>query len=154
MTILRPLLYFPLSVVSFFNRPKVNRRVRFEKSPAPRASPLGESRNITKQEPAEAVANDQSKQVLHEMQNPAATGTALPQSPIIEEPIDNRDAEETSLAGQALERNAPSNTLDIEERHSSENPRVYSETSSLSESGYVDAFEDKAKVSGFVSLLG
>lgn len=142
-----------MSGASFFNRPKVNRKVRFEKSPAPRASPLGESRNITKQEPAEAVANDQSKQVLREMQNPAATGTALPQSPIFEEPIDKRETEEFPLEGQALEGNAPSNMLDIEGRHSSENPRVYSGTSSLSESAYVEAFEDKVKMSGFVSLL-
>jgi len=143
-----------LSVVSFFNRPKVNRKVHFEKSPAPPTSPLGESRNIKKQAPTEAVAYDQSKQVLRQMKNPAATGTALPHSPIIEEPMDKREVEESPLTGQALEGNASSNILDIEERRSSEIPVEYSETSSLSESTYVDSFQDKLKVSGFVSLPG
>ncbi|XP_020611219.1 uncharacterized protein LOC110049741 isoform X2 [Orbicella faveolata] len=126
-------------------KPKVNRKVHFEKSPAPPTSPLGESRNIKKQAPTEAVAYDQSKQVLCQMKNPAATGTALPHSPIIEEPMDKREVEESPLTGQALEGNASSNILDIEERRSSEIPVEYSETSSLSESTYVDSFQDKLK---------
>ena len=146
--------YSLLIVVSFFNRPKVNRKVHFEKSPAVPTSTLGESRNITKQVPAEPIAYDQSRQVLRQMKNPAATGTALPHSPIIEEPVDKREAEESPLAGQALGGNTSRNTLDIEERRSSEIPVVYSETSSLSESTYVDSFQDKLKVRGFVSLFG
>lgn len=143
-----------LSVVSFLNRPKVNRKVHFEKSPAPSTSSFGESRNIPKQAATEAVAYDQSKQVLRAMQNPAATGKALPHSPIIEEPVDNRETEESPLMGQALGGNVSRNTLDIEERRSSEIPVVYSETSSLSEIAYVDSSHDKLKVSGNVSLLG
>jgi len=127
-------------------KPKVNRKVHFEKTPVPQSSFLGESSNTTKQAPTE--------QVLHEMQNPVAKGTALPHSPIIEEPIDKREAEESTLVGQALEGNVNSNILDIEERHSSEIPILYSETSSLSETTFVDEFQDKLMVSGFVSLLG
>lgn len=126
-------------------KPKVNRKVHFEKSPAPSTSSFGESRNISKQAATEAVAYDQSKQVLRAMQNPAATGKVLPHSPIIEEPVDNRETEESPLMGQALGRNVSRNTLDIEERRSSEIPVVYSETSSLSESSYVDSSHDKLK---------
>ena len=143
-----------MSVVSFFNRPKVNRKVHFEKSPAPSTSSLRESRNIAKQAPTEAVAYDQSRQVLRAMQNPPTTGKALSHSPIIEEPVDNRETEESPLMGQALGGNSSRNTLDIEERRSSEIPVMYSETSSLSESTYVDSFQDKLKVSGYVSLFG
>ena len=88
------------------------------------------------------------------MQNPATTGKALPHSPIIEEPVDNRETEDSPLMGQALGANSSRNTLDIEERRSSEIPVVYSETSSLSESTYVDSFQDKLKVSRYVSLFG
>ena len=144
---------YSLSVVSYFNRPRVNRKVHFEKSPAPSTSSVRESRNMAKQAPTEAVAYDQSKQVLHAMQNPAATGKALPHSPIIEESVDNRETEESPLMGQALEGNVSRNTLDIDARRSSEVPVVYSDTSSLSETAYVDSFHDKLKVSGYVSLL-
>ena len=88
------------------------------------------------------------------MKNPVATATALPHSPIIEEPVDKRESEESLLAGQALDGNANSSMLDTEDRCSSEIPVVYSETSSLSESTYVDSFQDKLKVSEFVSLPG
>ena len=108
---------------------------------------------MAKQAPTEAVAYDQSKQVLHAMQNPAAAGKALPHSPIIEESVDNRETEESPLIGQALEGNVSRNTLDIDARRSSEIPVVYSDTSSLSETAYVDSFHDKLKVSGYVSLL-
>jgi len=116
-------------------KPKVNRKVHFEKTPVPQSSFFGESSNTTKQAPTE--------QVLHEMQNPVAKETVLPHSPIIEERIDKREAEESTLVGQAVEGNANSNILDIEERHSSEIPILYSETSSLSEGAFVDAFQDK-----------
>ena len=74
-------------------------------------------------------------------------GTALSKSPVIEEPTHGKEDEEFLLAGQDLEANAPSHMLDVEGRHSSENQRVYSENSSLSESAYAIAFEDKVKVS-------
>lgn len=126
-------------------KPKVNRKVHFEKSPAPSTSSLRESSNTTKQAPTEAVAYDQSKQDLHSMKNPAATGKALPHSPIIEESVDNRETEESPLMGQALGGNVTRNTLDIEARRSSEIPVEYSDTSSLSESAYLDSFHDKLK---------
>ena len=88
------------------------------------------------------------------MKTHAATGTAFPHSPIVEEPVDKRESEESPLAGQAVEGNANSNVLDIEEGRSSEIPVAYSETSSLSENTYVDSFQDQLKVSEFVSLPG
>ena len=139
---------------SLFNRPKVNRKVHFEKNTVPHSSLLGESSNNTKQAPTESVAYDHPEQVLHEIQNPIAKGTALPHSPIIEEPIDKRETEESPTVGQALDGNANSNMLDIDERRSSEIPILYSATSSLSEGAFVDAYQDKVMVSGFVPLLG
>ena len=136
------------------------RRVHFENSPAPCTSPDGVSRNIAQQLPAKAAAEhspDQSKQVLPEMQNPlksATTGTAFPPSPVIEEPNHEEEAEELNpLGGQALEENSLSNMLEVEERHSSENPRVYSETSSLSESAFLDTFVDKVSSELFSRFL-
>lgn len=123
-------------------KPKVYRRVHFQNSPAPCTS-----RHILKQPSTENAAvplPDQSKQVLPEIHNPltsAATGATLPQSPVIEDHIHKKEVEEFSQAREDLKENTHRNMLDVEERHSSDNPQVYSESSSISESNFARTFE-------------
>ena len=139
---------FLLRVLLLYDRPKVYRRVHFQNSPAPCTS-----RHILKQPSTENAAvplPDQSKQVLPEIQNPltsAATGATLLQSPVIEDHTHKKEVEEFS----DLKENTHRNMLDVEERHSSDNPQVYSESSSISESTFARTFE--AQVGKFASCL-
>ena len=140
------------SALLLYDRPKVYRRVHFQNSPAPCTS-----RHILKQPSTENAAvplPDQSKQVLPEIHNPltsAATGATLPQSPVIEDHIHKKEVEEFSQAREDLKENTHRNMLDVEERHSSDNPQVYSESSSISESNFARTFE--AQVGKFASCL-
>lgn len=125
--------------------------MHFENSPVPHTSPeAGQTNSFVKQELASAVVSpiqNQSKQVLPEKQSAQTSlsiDTTLPQSPVSEKPRQEEQVEELLPRGGDSEESVSSNLLEVQDRKSAEDPRVYSDMSSLSESAYDgEMFEDK-----------
>ena len=124
--------------------------MHFENSPVPCTSPEGPKNGIAKQTSAVAMAappQNQSNQVLPEMQAPQtslSTDSTLPQSPNSKKIQQEKQEEQSPSRGEDVNENVTSNLLEAGDRNSTENSRVYSDTtSSLSEGVYVGTYENK-----------
>ena len=121
--------------------------MHFEGSPTPCTSPDGPANRATKQVSSLARVTppeNQSKQVLPEMQTTElSTGTALSQPSVSDEPQQEEEIEQFPLKGGDFDESVAGKMLEVEDRKSAENPRAYSDMSSLSESAYLGTFQDK-----------
>lgn len=131
-------------------KPQNFHRVHFENSPVPCTSPEGPKNGIAKQTSDVAMAappQNQSNQVLPEMQAPQtslSTDSALPQLPNSKKIQQEKQEEQSPSRGEDVSENVTSNLLEAGDRNSTENSRVYSDTtSSLSEGVYVGTYENK-----------
>ena len=128
--------------------------MHFEGSPTPCTSPDGPASRATKQVSSLARVTpreNQSKQVSPEMQTTElSTGPALSQPSGSHEPRQEEEIEELPLKGGDFNESVAGKMLEVEDRRSAENPRAYSDMSSLSESAYLGTIQDKVgKTSSF-----
>ena len=72
-----------------------------------------------------------------------STGPALSQPSGSHEPRQEEEIEELPLQGGDFDDSVAGKMLEVEDRKSAENPRAYSDMSSLSESAYLGTFQDK-----------
>lgn len=132
-------------------RPQYIRKVHFENSPAPRSSPEGEKNYYSKISAAAGMATssqNQSIQVLPDRQTPVtslSTDMTISQSADIKNIKQEKQDEWVPQRDEGVVDNVTAdNVLEAGDINSTEYARVYSDTSSLSESVYVR--EDNSKV--------
>lgn len=131
-------------------KPQHIRKVHFENSPAPRSSPEGEKNYYSKISAAAGMATpsqNQSIQVLPDRQTPVtslSTDMTIPQSADIKNIKQEKQDEWVPQRDEGVLDNVTAdNSLEAGDINSTEYARVYSDTSSLSESVYVR--EDNSK---------
>lgn len=134
-------------------RPQHIRKVHFENSPAPRSSPEGEKNYYSKISARAAAgmatpSQNQSNQVLPDRQTPVtslSTDMTIPHTADITNIKQEKQDERVPQRDEGVVDNVTAgNLLETGEINSTEYARVYSDTSSLSESVYVR--EDNSKV--------
>ena len=132
-------------------RPQHIRKVHFENSPAPRSSPEEEKNYYSKISAAAGMATpsqNQSVQVLPDRQTPVtslSTDMTIPQSPDIKNIKQEKQDEHVPQSNEGVvDTVTAGNLLEVGDINSTEYTRVFSDTSSLSESVYVR--EDNSKV--------
>ena len=132
-------------------RPQHIRKVHFENSPAPRSSPEEEKNYYSKISAAAGMATpsqNQSVQVLPDRQTPVtslSTDMTIPQSPDIKNIKQEKQDEHLPQSNEGVVHTVTAgNLLEAGDINSTEYTRVFSDTSSLSESVYVR--EDNSKV--------
>ena len=132
-------------------RPQHIRNVHFENSPAPRSSPEEEKNYYSKISAAAGMATpsqNQSVQVLPDRQTPVtslSTDMTIPQSPDIKNIKQEKQDEHVPQSNEGVvDTVTAGNLLEVGDINSTEYTRVFSDTSSLSESVYVR--EDNSKV--------
>lgn len=132
-------------------RPQHIRKVHFENSPAPRSSPEGEKNNYYSKISAAAgmatPSQNQSNQVLPDRQTPVtslSTDMTIPKSPDIKNIKQEIQDEQVPQRDEGVVDNVTAgNLLEAGDINSTEYARVFSGTSSLSESVYVRADDSK-----------
>ena len=132
-------------------RPQHIRKVHFENSPAPRSSPEEEKNYYSKISAAAGMATpsqNQSVQVLPDRQTPVtslSTDMTIPQSPDIKNIKQEKQDEHVPQSDEGVVDTVTAGNLpEAGDINSTEYARVFSDTSSLSESVYVR--EDNRKV--------
>lgn len=125
--------------------------MHFENSPAPRSSPEEEKNYYSKISAAAGMATpsqNQSVQVLPDRQTPVtslSTDMTIPQSPDIKNIKQEKQDEHVPQSNEGVvDTVTAGNLLEVGDINSTEYTRVFSDTSSLSESVYVR--EDNSKV--------
>jgi len=130
--------------------PQHSCKVHFEYSPAPRSSPEGEKNYYSKISAAAGMATpsqNQSIQVLPDRQTPVtslSTDMTIPQSADIKNIKQEKQDEQVPQRDEGVVDNVTAgNLLEAEDINSTEYARVFSDTSSLSESVYVRGDNNK-----------
>ena len=121
--------------------------MHFGNSPAPCSSPEGEKNYYSKISAAAVMATpsqNHSNQVLPDVQTSISTDMTITQAPDVKNIKQEKQDEQVPQRDEGVVDNVSGNLLEAGDRNSTEYARVYSDTSSLSESVYVRA--DNSKV--------